>query len=92
MCAFAQFCEQVLSVHASRQVFSVLQSAFAVHALAADAQAPAPVDSFITHELHALAPAHVPLSHVSPLAHAWPHVPQFAALDWVSTQVLPHTV
>lgn len=92
MCAFAQVCEQVLSVHAWRQVFSALQSAFAVHAFAAEAQAPAPVDSVITHESHALAPAHVPLSHVSPLAHAWPHEPQFAALDCVSTHVLPHTV
>ena len=39
MCAFAQVCEHVLSVHASRQVFSALQSAFAVHAFAADAHA-----------------------------------------------------
>src|SRR3569832_2962528 len=92
VCAFAQFCEQVLSVHAARQLFSAVQSALPVHAFAADAQVPAPVDSVNLHVLQALAPAHVPFSHVSPLAHAWPQLPQFTTHNKKTTHKKPHTV
>ena len=69
-CIVEQFCEHVLVVHASRHVLSAAQSAFALHAFAADAQAPPPVDALPTQDSHELAPEHVPLLQVSPLAHA----------------------